>query len=337
MKKLVFAISLLFSILCFSCKDNSPIQKAVDDYRSGTISEDSLLAYVSDSIRVKETFDWANRHQSKDDIADWFLGRAYKFGLGVDRDPIKSKAYYISACKAGNGNAMSGLALIYMAYPGQENLDSAFFWFNEAVSYGQPDAYYHISQVEIQRDTKKGLPIDTAKVIDYWQKGVKLNSPICIASMATIYYYGNATIQSDKTKAYNMLSLVPKGKLNAVSTYILGEMYELGEGTSQSFNTALSYYKQSAEQGNTNAMCKLGNFYNWGQGVVKNDSIAFIHYSKAANAGNPWGQRCVASCYYSGTGTERNVSTAEQWIKTAAKGGDIEAIKHCDRNKIEYK
>ena len=84
-------------------------------------------------------------------------------------------------------------------------------------------------------------------------------------------------------------------------------------------------------------MCKLGNFYEWGQGVTKNDSIAFIQYSKAANAGNPWGQRCVANCYYEGTGTERNVGTAEQWIKTAAKGGDLGAIKYCERNGIEYR
>lgn len=101
MRKLLLVISLLFSVLCFSCKDNSPIQKAVNDYRAGSITEDSLIAYVSDSIRVKETFDWATRHQSKDDIADWLLGRAYKFGLGVDRDPVKAKAYYLSACNAG--------------------------------------------------------------------------------------------------------------------------------------------------------------------------------------------------------------------------------------------
>ncbi|MDE6410634.1 MAG: sel1 repeat family protein [Muribaculaceae bacterium] len=337
MKKLIYAIPLLFAVICFSCKDNSPIQKAVDDYRTGDISEDSLMAYVSDSIRVKETFDWATRHQSKDDIADWLLGRAYKFGLGVDRDPIKSKAYYLSACKAGNGNAMSGLAHIYMSYPGHEDLDSAFYWYNEATKHGQPDAYYHLSQVEIQRYTQNELPIDTAKVIDYWQKGVKLNSPVCIASLAAIYYYGDTSLKPNRSKAYSMLNLVPKDKLNAVSNYLLGEMYELGEVANQSFNTAIGYYKQSAKQGNTNAMCKLGNFYEWGQGVEKNDSLAFIQYSKAANAGNPWGQRCVANCYYSGTGTERNVGTAEQWIKTAAKGGDVEAIKYCDRNKLEYK
>lgn len=337
MKKLIFTIPLLLSTLCFSCKDKSPIQKAVDDFRAGTITEDSLLTYVSDSIRIKETFDWASRHQSKDDIAAWLLGRAYKFGLGVDRDLFKSKAYYIASCKAGNGNAMDDLAFIYMAYPGQEDLDSAFYWFNEATKHGQSDSYMYLSHVYAQRNNQKGLPIDTAKMINYLETGVKQNSPVCIATMAIIYYYGDVSIKPDKSKAYNILRLVPKEKLNAESNYLLGEMYELGEGANQNFNTALYYYKQSSEQVNTNAMCKLGTFYEWGQGVAKNDSIAFLQYSRAANAGNSWGQRCVSHCYYYGIGTERNIDTSEQWIKTAAKSGDVEAINYCERNKINYK
>jgi len=129
MRKLLFVLSLGLLSLFFACGDKSPIQTAVDEYRAGTISEDSLMTFVSDSVRVKETFEWAMQHHQKDDIAAWLLGRAYKYGLGVNRDLIKAKAYYISACKAGNGNAMSGLAAIYMAYPGQENLDSAYYWF----------------------------------------------------------------------------------------------------------------------------------------------------------------------------------------------------------------
>jgi len=181
------------------------------------------------------------------------------------------------------------------------------------------------------------MPIDTLKLINTWQKGVSLNSAACITALASLYYYGDRTILPDKAKAFNLLNLAPKDKLSPAGEYILGEMYELGEGTQQSFNTALMYYRQSADNGYTPAMCKLGNFYEWGQGVEKNDSIAFIHYNKAANAGNPWGQRCVANCYYSGTGTERNIGTAEQWIKTAAKGGDDIAIKYCQDHNISYK
>ena len=337
MKKLIFAIPILFSVLCFSCNDNNTIQKAVNDYRAGTISEDSLLGYISDSIRVKETFDWASRHHSKDDIAAWFLGRAYKFGFGVDRDPIKSKAYYLSACKAGNGNAMSGLAQFYVAFPGQENLDSAFYWFNEAASHGHSDAYFYMNVIDIKRCEQNGLQIDTVRLIENFQKGVSLNSPLCIGSMALLYYSGDLNIKIDKVKAYNLLKLIPKNKLDSQANYLLGEMYELGEGTSQSFNNAIYYYKRAAVQENTNAMCKLGNFYAYGKGVEQNDSLAFLHYSRAANAGNPWGQRCVAICYKNGTGTKKDIRIATSWYKSAAKGGDLNAINYCESNGIDYK
>ena len=335
-KKLILIIPLLFCALCYSCKDNSPIQKVVDDYRAGIISEDSLIKYVSDGVRVMETFDWASRHQYKDNMASWILGRAYKLGLGVDRDPVKSKAYYISACKAGNGNAMSGLAHLYEAYPDQENLDSAFYWYEEATKHGYPDAYFYLSQVEIKRNEQKNFPIDTIKVLEYLEKGIKQSSLQCITHMASIYFYGYGSIESDKSKAYNLLTLLPKDKLNAVSNYLLGQMYELGEGTNQSFNKALSYYAQSAEQGNTDAICKLGNFHQLGRGVERNDSLAFCYYNKAANEGNAWGQRCVAICYYDGIGTKQDRGVANYWYKTAARGGDIEAIEYCDYNKIEY-
>ena len=270
-------------------------------------------------------------------MAAWFLGRAYKYGLGVDRNPLKAKAYYISACKNGNIDAMSGLAQIYMTYSGQENLDSAFYWFNEAANHGDPDAYFYLSEVDIHRNAKTGLPIDTAKFIEYLQKGANLNSSICCSLIATLYYYGECNTKTDKVKAFNMLKLVPKEKLDDNGNYLLGEMYELGEGTNQSFNTALYYYKKSAKQGNTDAMCKLGTFYQYGKGVEQNDSLAFLQYNRAANAGNSWGQRCVAICYENGIGTKKNINIATSWYKTAAKGGDSNAIKYCENNDIEYK
>lgn len=331
MNKLLFCIQLLLFISCFSCKDNSPTQKQVDNYRAGIISEDSLLTYVSDSVRVNDTFDWASRNQSKDDIAAWLLGRAYKIGLGVECNPLKAKSYYISACKKGNVNAMSGLANMYVTYPGQENLDSAFYWYNEAARHGDPDAYFFLCGIEINRETT-----DTIRVVKYLQKGIALNSYLCIATMADLYYTGDYNTTVDKSKAYNMLKLIPKNKLDDAANYLLGEMYESGEGTNQNFSAAFSYYKKSAEQGNTNAMCKLGNFYHYGQGIEKNDSLAFIEYQKAANAGNVWGMRCVGVCYHNGRGVKTDVSNAWHWYKTAAKLGDIESQKYCNQHNVNY-
>ena len=337
MKKLPILILAIFCgcLIATSCKEKTGIAKVVSEYKKGVIDEDSLLAYVSDSAHVKDVIMWAEKNITNDDMAKFLLGRAYKFGLGIERNPILSKVYYIEAAKDGNTNAMIGLAHLYQGYPGYENLDSAYYWYNEVAKAGNGDGFFYLSQLEIQRKALNNQPCDTAAVIKYLEQGVKLNSAPCLSYLATAYYSGFG-VNVDKTKAFNMLSLAPEDKLDASGTYLLGEMYELGVGTTQNFNAAIKFYKKSAQMGNTYAMCKMGNFYQFGQGVEKNDSLAFIEYQRAANAGNPWGMRCVGSCYHNGAGVKADISNAWHWYKTAAKNGDEEAQKYCKQNGVNY-
>lgn len=318
-----------------SCKDKSPIAQAISQYKAGEISDDSLLQVLSDSSNLKSALEWAQKNLSHDDYAAFILGRAYKFGLGVERNPNKAKAYYIMSANQDNTNAMMGLAELYAGYPGHEDIDSAFYWFKKAGEKGDGSAYFYLGQLEGMRQAKENHLIDTTAIIKYWEKGAKLNDPSCISAMATSYYTGQG-VPVDKNKAFNMLSLVDESKLDPNGLYLLGVMYELGEGTPQNFNAALHYDRLAATKGNTDAICKLGNFYQYGQGVEQNDSIAFVNYQKAANAGNAWAQRCVAACYNAGVGTERNIDKARTWFEIAAKNGDFEAQKFCSEHRIEY-
>lgn len=337
MRKLLYFLfsCIALTVTVTSCKDKGPVQSVVDQYKAGEISEDSMLAFFSDSANLKNALEWAERNKSDDVFADYILGRAYKLGLGVDRDPDKSKAYYTNAAKQGCINAMMGLANLYSSYPGYENLDSAAYWYNSAAKKGDGLSYFYLSQLYLYRKSIDKTPVDTAIIIDYWEKGMKLKDPSCTSALASAYYTGEGK-ELNKKKAFEMLCLINKDKLDPMGLGMLGEMYELGEVTAQNFNIALDYYRLAANKGETNAMCKLGNFYQLGQGVEKNDSLAFIQYNKAANAGNPWGQRCVALCYDSGTGVELNRSTAAYWYRLAAKNGDIDAMNHCKRFNIEY-
>lgn len=318
-----------------SCRDNSPVQVVVDQYKTGEISEDSILHYLSDSINLGLVIEWADKHKSNDDFAKYVLGRAYKFGLGVERNPQKSKAYYISSALDGNTNAMQGLAHLYAGYPEYEDLDSAVFWYSKAAEQGIGSSYFYLSQLEVQRKGKKNMPVDTLTILGYWKRGMELNDPLCLSALAYAYYYGQG-VNQDKAKAFNMLNLADYARLDHSGLFLLGLMCELGETAQQNFNEALKYYQAATNKGNTDAICKLGNFYQFGQGVEKNDSLAFLEYQKAANAGNTWGMRCVGSCYHNGIGVNKNVSNAWHWYKIAAKNGDIEAQRYCQKNNVDY-
>lgn len=337
MKKLVhIIIGIAITMLSYGCDNKNRTAEIVESYKNGEISEDSLISFLSDSINRKDAFDWANKNKGDKDYADFILGLAYNFGWSVDRDPIKSKAYYRAAALNGNLKAMNGLGAFYSSYPGYEDLDSAYYWFNEAIKKGDAYNYINLAMLEGKKKSMAGLPVDTALIVNYIEKGASLKDPHCTSQLAGIYLSGFG-VKKDANKAYILLSSLPEDKLDNEALFLLGQMYELGDGTPSNFNEAFRLIKKSANLGNTNAICKLGNFYQFGQGVAQNDSLAFIQYKKAANAGNPWGMRCIGNCYMNGIGVTRNIQNALVWYKSAAKNGDLDAIDYCEKNKVDYK
>ena len=59
-------------------------------------------------------------------------------------------------------------------------------------------------------------------------------------------------------------------KGNAIAQFILGFMYENGEGVSQDYKKAEKWYHKAAEQGDTDAQYNLGELYD-------NDSLGVTH------------------------------------------------------------
>jgi len=49
---------------------------------------------------------------------------------------------------------------------------------------------------------------------------------------------------------------------NAIAQFILGSMYENGEGVAQDYIEAMMWYHKAAEQGDTDAQYNLGNLYD---------------------------------------------------------------------------
>ena len=63
-------------------------------------------------------------------------------------------------------------------------------------------------------------------------------------------------------------------------------MYAKGQGVEQSYEKAVEYYRQAAEQGNATAQCNLGMMYYHGRGVEKSMEMAEKYVRMAAEQGN---------------------------------------------------
>ncbi len=317
-----------------SCSERNSVDSIIQQYKNGEISEDSLLSYLSDSINYKASLKWANSHK-EDGMAFFILGRAYYSGLGTTKNLILSKANYVKAIELGSIRSMHNLAVIYCD-PGCEDLDSAYYWFSEAAKNGLADSYFGVATTGALIRHNKNLPIDTIQFINYIKQGYSKGSMLCATELAKSYLSGFG-VEKNSKKAYQLLIALPDEKLDAEALFVLGQMFENGNGVPQNFNKSTKYFKRSSDKGNTNATCQLGVCYQMGQGVEQNDSLAFMYYKKAANEGNAWGQRNVSTCYIEGIGTEINLSKGFEWVKMAAKNGDEVAIEYCNKNRLNYK
>ncbi|HEY3307064.1 MAG TPA: tetratricopeptide repeat protein [Desulfuromonadaceae bacterium] len=69
--------------------------------------------------------------------------------------------------------------------------------------------------------------------------------------------------------------------------YMIGVMYEKGEGLTVDYAEAANWYRKAAEKGSAAGQYRLGRLYERGQGVEQNNEEAIKLYKKAARQGNP--------------------------------------------------
>ena len=73
---------------------------------------------------------------------------------------------------------------------------------------------------------------------------------------------------------------------DASAQYMLGAMYDFGEGVPEDDAEAVKWYRLAAEQGDASAQYKLGQMYWSGQGVPEDYVQAYAWHNLAAAQGN---------------------------------------------------
>ena len=68
--------------------------------------------------------------------------------------------------------------------------------------------------------------------------------------------------------------------------YMLGSIYQSGEGTEIDLPLAFEWYSKAVELGDTGAMCMLGHMYRDGSYVAQNYDTAMNYFIDATVLGN---------------------------------------------------
>jgi TPR repeat protein len=111
----------------------------------------------------------------------------------------------------------------------------------------------------------------------------------------------------------------------AEAQYMLGLMYDNGEGVPQNYSETFKWYKRAAEQGHADAQYNLGLMYHNGKGVPQNYSEAFKWYKRAAEQGVAEAQNNLGVMYENGEGVTRDLQEAYTYFILAKANGNSDA------------
>lgn len=123
-------------------------------------------------------------------------------------------------------------------------------------------------------------------------------------------------------KAGPPLSLTEHGHARAQSS--LGDLYFIGQGSSQGSEEVLKWLRMGAEQGHAMSQFGLGLMYDKGQGVTQDTQEALKWYRKAAEQGYSKAQNLLGAMYAQGRGVPQKDQEALKWFRKAAEQGDAE-------------
>lgn len=106
---------------------------------------------------------------------------------------------------------------------------------------------------------------------------------------------------------------------NALSQYMLGVAYGIGEGVPKDDVKAAYWMEKSANQDVAEAQTLMGTYYAKGQGVLKDYAKAAQWFKKAADNGDDGGKALLGVFYLEGRGVTRDKQAGCMLLREAMK------------------
>ena len=257
---------------------------------------------------------------SEDNLYNQYnLGRCYKYGIGVEKNPEKAVELLKAPADLGIDVAEYELGdCYYYGYGVQKNINTAIKWFQQAWEYGgNIDALYALNYL-------------STNIYHYplWDdEKIKLNDVdrLCREKEEAIFVRDGMS-KSNERRTHDYIiafELIQKAaeKGNPVAQIRYGKCLENGFGVEQNYELAEEWYTKAANQGNVTAYICLADLYM--NQDYHNPLLAIEWYTKAAEQGAVRAQRSLGFLY-SGYGVY-DYQKAVYWYTKAAEQGDAEA------------
>ncbi len=139
----------------------------------------------------------------------------------------------------------------------------------------------------------------------------------------------NAYVAGNYAKAEKLLRpLAEHG--DAKAQWMLGHMYDDGNGVPQNYKEAEKWYRLAAEQNDDSAQLNLGTMYENGKGVPQDYKEAVKWYRLAAVQGNSLtnsaAQWALGTMYIKGKGVPQDYVLSHMWLNIGISNADSKML-----------
>ena len=290
-------------------------------------------------------YDFEQRAQQGDPVAQFCLAFMYKHGKGVGPDIQKAIEWYIKSAEQGYASAQNDLGVTFgrlaekLASINSETesevyATKSYEWFEKAAEQNYPVAQYNIASV-IFSVAKSNFPEDSKESNELCQEAIaslitasKQNYPPAQNELAQTYLFGLHGINRNVDKALELYTkaAIPQGEGIFKNGYVLtqhslGTIYAEGIEVKQNYEEALKWYRKAAAQRYTESQYSLGVMYYKGNGVNRDLKEAANWYQRAAEQGHIRSQLNLGRMCRLGEGVSQNSEKAARFTLAAAQQG----------------
>src|SRR5574344_269748 len=285
------------------------------------------------------------------------MALCYLQGIGVPVDSVKAVSYLRIAAAKGDASAdaylgnfynngcasleMNGDSALYYYFEGskldklmcdykiglylfQQGLyDKAFSYFYSAATNGNVEAIIAVAQC-LQEGT--GVETDPQQAYQLYQYAAhQFDNSDAYLKLGVAHISGNGCSQDYALAKSYFVPAAATGNYNAL--YNLGICYRDGIGCTSDSVIALQWFLQSVEAGSVRAINELGDMYESGEGVPQDFNKAAEYYQMGVDKYHSLTSMCnLGYCYEKGQGVILNSPKAFELYKQAAQEGSARGM-----------
>lgn len=301
---------LLFALSCPFAIAGSSFEEGTDAYRAGAYDK-AFRIFTEHAARGYGS-------------ANSMLSLMYANGHGVPADPIKAREQALIAEERREPDATSIVAFLYFKGAfGEPDVANGFIWLNKGVALKDSNSMRILA---VRLALGQDIAPDSERAFKLTKECLSQHrDQLCQIQMAQLYEFGFAPqggLSSAQTHYKQAMGY------DGVAEYRLGRFYELGLGTTQSYERALDYYLAAAKNHrNGAAMQRLGVMHEKGLGVPVDLVQAAAWYEKAADFNEASGNVSGGRLHLAGKGFKRDPAEALRWFQEAAERSEPVAMR----------